>query len=412
MKNSRLIFFPLSYPFSIGEEYSFINDEIKILSSYFEKVLIYPTIIRGNQYDMPDNCEVKLEYAKSLSKTKNHSSVFNLFLGLTNLTFIREYFNNKKHYNSFKKILTLIIYNYKLQKKVKWVEQNLTVRPNDIIYSFWFTNTTNSLTLAKNTRELNIVTRVHGIDLYENRSFNNIPFRKMSLDQINLIATISEKGKDYLIDKYPKIQDKIKCHYLGFSNIENFFSETSRDGIFRVVSCSSVIPLKRVELIYMSLQKVAEKIKSKLEWTHIGGGDLLNELKQNTLGESNLKINFLGKITHEEIIDFYKNEPVDLFLHASETEGLPMVMIEAASFGVPIISTNVGGVSEIVIDGFNGYLVDGKGDVNEIASTVCEFFLLDKEEKLIIRNNGKKLYSNKFNSINNAHFFAKTLIEL
>lgn len=52
------------------------------------------------------------------------------------------------------------------------------------------------------------------------------------------------------------------------------------------------------------------------------------------------------------------NQFVDLFILPSNYEGLPMVIIEAMSFGCPVVASDVGGISEIVVNGWNGYTVE------------------------------------------------------
>ena len=54
---------------------------------------------------------------------------------------------------------------------------------------------------------------------------------------------------------------------------------------------------------------------------------------------------------------------MDVFLFTSATEGLPNVLIEAQGFGVPVVSTKVGGVPEIVADGETGILVEQSSSV-------------------------------------------------
>lgn len=53
----------------------------------------------------------------------------------------------------------------------------------------------------------------------------------------------------------------------------------------------------------------------------------------------------------------------DLFMLPSDYEGLPMVILEAMSFGKPVVASNVGGISEIVTNGKNGYTVENKSNV-------------------------------------------------
>ena len=52
----------------------------------------------------------------------------------------------------------------------------------------------------------------------------------------------------------------------------------------------------------------------------------------------------------------------DLFMLPSNYEGLPMVIIEAMSFGKPVVASNVGGISEIVRNGINGYVVENSAE--------------------------------------------------
>lgn len=65
--------------------------------------------------------------------------------------------------------------------------------------------------------------------------------------------------------------------------------------------------------------------------------------------------NYVGNIS-DPINNFYND--VDLIMMTSSLEGLPMVILEAFSLGIPVISTPVGGIPEIVTDGYNGFLIE------------------------------------------------------
>lgn len=84
------------------------------------------------------------------------------------------------------------------------------------------------------------------------------------------------------------------------------------------------------------------------------------------------------------------NQFVDLFILPSNYEGLPMVIIEAMSFGKPIIASNVGGISEIVIDDYNGYVLENESNlfVDKI-----EYILENKSVYDSFSFNSKKKYS-------------------
>ena len=80
-----------------------------------------------------------------------------------------------------------------------------------------------------------------------------------------------------------------------------------------------------------------------------GGGDLLDTIKTNA--PKNLKV--LGWQEAKNILLI-----ADIFLSTSENEGIPIAMIEAQLAGIPIVATDVGSVSEVVIDNKTGILCD------------------------------------------------------
>ena len=83
--------------------------------------------------------------------------------------------------------------------------------------------------------------------------------------------------------------------------------------------------------------------------------DKLFELAKSNL-KGNVDFEFTGNISNLEVIQFYKNNYVDLFLNLSSSEGIPYTFMEANSFSIPVIAPNIGGVSEIVTNK-NGYLL-------------------------------------------------------
>ena len=89
----------------------------------------------------------------------------------------------------------------------------------------------------------------------------------------------------------------------------------------------------------------------------VGEGPLKNDLRKLCI-EMGLtdKVKFLGLRTDVPVL----MKMADCFVMSSAWEGLPIVLLEAAAAGLPIIATNVGGNSEVVLDGENGFLVLSK----------------------------------------------------
>ena len=84
----------------------------------------------------------------------------------------------------------------------------------------------------------------------------------------------------------------------------------------------------------------------------------------------------------------------DLYIQPSRSEGLPMALMEAASAGLPLIGTKVGGIPEIVKDGCNGILVDVE-DERQLANAIGNL-LYDNGLRKRYGENGLKLYSESF----------------
>ena len=94
--------------------------------------------------------------------------------------------------------------------------------------------------------------------------------------------------------------------------------------------------------------------------------------------------------------DFYKENPVDLFVNVSTTEGLPISIMEAISFGIPVLATNVGGTHEVVIDGENGWLLDADITADELAETVIEQINLDKSAKDRQKRKARQIWESQY----------------
>ena len=170
---------------------------------------------------------------------------------------------------------------------------------------------------------------------------------------------------------------------------QGFFSEISNDKVFRIVSCSFLVPVKRIDLLIKGLEILGKKNTDKIfEWTHIGDGPLRSELEK--LAEKrlpkNLNYRFLGYVPEGGVISYYKNNMIDVFINVSSSEGTPVSIMEAQSCGIPVIATDVGGNSEIV-DEFNGAIISKDPDPSEIAKKIIMFLTNTNQLK------GKKVSS-------------------
>ena len=105
----------------------------------------------------------------------------------------------------------------------------------------------------------------------------------------------------------------------------------------------------------------------------MGGGKYLEKIR-NKINESNLQdtFHFIGKVgQRSKMFDQYKK--ADIFILLSRTEGLPRAVIEAMSFGLPVVATNAGGIKELL----NEDVIFGWTQMDELKNKISEL-LSDK----------------------------------
>lgn len=337
-----LYFFTSSYPYGLGE--SFIENEIDYLSNAFNKITIIPLYsynTNGSKRNTPKNSIV---LPAIISSRWQH-----YFLGLFCLKTIRLYsrdFFNKKVYKKLRWVKMFLIdlcttNNLFQSKAINRVFHE--IQGDDILYFYWGKGCSNLIPFLSKIRAKKVV-RFHNGDLYEYLYDGYIPIREAIIKGIDVAVFISKHGEKYLKDKYHYHKLNSVVSYLGTN--DNGISKASNDNTFRLLSCSNVIPMKRVFLIYEALQSVTDY---KIEWTHIGDGTDFEKLK-NTVRKSrkNVKVKLLGRIPNQEVLRYFKTDMIDAFINVSTSEGLPVSLMEAISFNVPVIGTDNGGTSEIV----------------------------------------------------------------
>lgn len=218
------------------------------------------------------------------------------------------------------------------------------------------------------TKNYGFVSRAHGYDVYEERwTHGIIPFRNFQLEMADKVFPDSKRGTEYLKEQYPRFSKKISCAHLGTPDMDT--NPFNPDECFTLLSCSALIPLKRVHLIAEALRHC----NFPLRWIHIGKGPLLGDIRLKTKNlPGSIEAELTGYITRDEILAIYSTRSVNLFIHTSETEGLPGVLMEAASFGIPLMGCNVGGVPEIINDE-TGILLPKEITPEEIAGAIASF---------------------------------------
>jgi glycosyltransferase involved in cell wall biosynthesis len=127
------------------------------------------------------------------------------------------------------------------------------------------------------------------------------------------------------------------------------------------------VPVKRPFLWLEAARLVAEALPNS-HFVIVGDGPLLPEFR-HAVTEAKLEHRFHlpGKLPN--VSDWYR--VIDVLLLTSSREGFPNVILEGQYFGLPVVATDVGGVSEITLPNITGFLVSGHG-AEEYAINVIE----------------------------------------
>jgi glycosyltransferase involved in cell wall biosynthesis len=359
-----LFLFTANYPYSLSE--TFLENELPILAFNFNDILI-STIKKGEEMrEMSYNAKVigslgEREGCKPKKLFFKHfflilNSLFIEFLGCDRKLY---FLKNIRKFNS-----QLIRAIYDANFIIKRMELSSRTK---VFYSVWLNDWALALAVLKQKGEIkNFIIKCGGFDIYDERHEGNyLPFRYFIYKNASAIFPNSKSGEIYLKNKN-MFSSKIQCSYLGTHDhgINPFsFNEIT------IVSCSSLIPLKRIHLII----EILKHIEFNLKWVHFGAGSLLNQISESALSlPKNIVTEFKGQVANQEILEYYSKNSVSLFITTSETEGLPISLQEAISFGIPVVGTNVGGIAEVVNEE-TGFLIDKDFSPSEVAELIKKF---------------------------------------
>ena len=156
---------------------------------------------------------------------------------------------------------------------------------------------------------------------------------------------------------------------------------------------------------------VLKHIEIPITWHVIGNGpDFENFKKIVTTLPNHVEVIFYGLLSKDEINNFYFTHEINLFLSVSSSEGLPVSMMEAQSYGIPIMSTDVGGCNEICNDE-TGFLIEKDFDPKEVARKIMEFSNSSKNTN-IFHQQCRSYWEKYFNAQVNYKSFARAISNL
>ncbi|MBA4154849.1 N-acetyl-alpha-D-glucosaminyl L-malate synthase BshA [Flavobacterium sp.] len=227
-----------------------------------------------------------------------------------------------------------------------------------------------------------MVTTLHGTDI---TLVGNHPFYKpavsFSINKSDVVTSVSQSLKDetYKLFNITKEIEVIPNFIeLEKTKLEEgapcYRSLMATDSEKIITHISNFRKVKRIPDIIKIFHKIQQQIPSKLMMVGDGPEKEKAELLCEELGIANKVIFFGNSNEIDKILCFS-----DLFLLPSETESFGLAALEAMACSVPVISSNTGGLPEVNVDGFSGYL-SNVGDVDSMAENAIR--ILENETNL------------------------------
>ena len=228
--------------------------------------------------------------------------------------------------------------------------------------------------------------------------------RNWSINKSNLIITPSQHLKAF-INKVG-VDNKILVINNGVT-IQETNKKVFQNNIIQLLVVSRLVSQKNIDTIIKAV-KIMEN--ESIILNIIGDGSEINNLK-NLVEDYELeeKVNFIGKIENTKLNEYLSN--ADIFVQASNYEGLPHSILEAVNYEIPILSTEVGGCSVLLNKGERGYIIPlpiSETAISEGIRTIIN----NKKEAITKAKVAKEFLNQQYNFNTNADIYHEKINEM
>lgn len=410
-----LVLFTKGFPYNISEP--FLENEYPLYKEYFDRVLIVTGCKKGEKPTRDIQDQV-IHILDDYTLAKNKKAILeSLPYVITDGMFYRELWRlikeKKFSLQRFYRLLVMSVCgNHRALLAKRWIDSIGVWNDIDVIYSYWLDIPAYAALRLANMRKnkrIKMVSRCHGFDIFSERyNTGYLPCIEYLLLKMDYVLAASNAAKDYLQKKYAEVQH-IGVSYVGCKDQTGENPYVARN-ILRVVSCSRVVPGKRVDRIVDALSKMKNR---DILWTHIGGGEHLEDLVKYAREKlpPNVTAEFKGTIANEAVYQIYRSQPFHLFISTSQSEGgTPVSICEAASFHIPVLGTSVGGIPEFVENGMNGLLISKDFSDDDLMAAIEEIARMPEDAYQRMRCAARETYQKSFDACRNNRVFIESYL--
>jgi N-acetyl-alpha-D-glucosaminyl L-malate synthase BshA len=249
--------------------------------------------------------------------------------------------------------------------------------------------------LKKNNSDIKLVTTLHGTDItLAGLEPSFLPLVKFSIEESDGVTAVSRFLKEKTLTNYHIEKDIEVIHNFIDTEIykrepnEVFRKHIAPEGEKILVHVSNFRKVKRVTDTILILKRIKKKLPAKL--LLVGDGPDRSECER-LARELDLQddVKFLGK--QDKLPEILSAS--DLFLMPSQSESFGLSALEAMACGVPVVSSSVGGLPELILQNETGFIAEF-GDVDRMAKYSIDLLKNDRKRKIFSQNSRERAINN------------------
>ena len=410
----KLILLTKHYPFGTGEP--FVGNEVRVLKDYFDIHIIADSYNDANNR-LSEEKSIKVSRVPVLEWPNRDDRKNALLHCLSTPALCKELVRVCFKYRTKSMVFLRDIFNQISlgEKYYSYLIKNhlINVDESAIIYSFWNVYKVSPFLLRKKKNERwKIISRIHRVDIYnETHPLGRQPIKSLNV-RLDRFYFLAQSAYDYYVKSFGKLPKNCgRIMPLGSFNNYDICDDIEGHEYFVIISCSRVVKVKRLDRIVKALEIIKD---IPIHWIHFGDGELMDELKQdiNTrINNPNIEITLMGDIENSKLFPYYHEINPDCFLNVSDSEGTPVSIMEALSFGIPIISFISGSIPEMLQNTENILLpLDAKTE--DLAKAIKQMYDKDISERRRLRKANRALWNEKYNAETNTRMMAQDMLSL
>jgi len=222
-----------------------------------------------------------------------------------------------------------------------------------------------------------VISRITGLPfsftMHGPKSFLGGAMQREKIRNAVCVTTVSDYNRN-LLSRFTDDEGMKKIHVIRIgidTDRFSFLPSAGVNGRFSVLSVARMDKDKGLDLLISAVARLKGRVDG-LSLTLVGDGPMRGELEDQARDlDVDGIVRFTGALEHQEVGNEYAN--ADVFVLPSYWEGIPVVIIEAMAAGVPVISTRITGIPELITDGENGLLVP-TGQSEPIALAILRLY--------------------------------------